>query len=42
LGAADLAPDMTVSAEIKSGSRAIVSSLLSPILRYGHDSLRER
>jgi hypothetical protein len=31
-----------VTAEIESGSRTIISDLLSPILKYGHDSLRER
>jgi hemolysin D len=38
----DLAPGMAVTVEIKTGSRHIVSYLLSPLLRYGHESLRER
>jgi hemolysin D len=38
----DLAPGMAVTAEIKSGSRTIISYLLSPVLKYGHDSMRER
>jgi hemolysin D len=38
----DLAPGMAVTAEIKTGSRSISSYLFSPLLRYAHDSLRER
>jgi hemolysin D len=38
----NLMPGMAVSAEIKTGSRRVISYLLSPLLRYGHDSLRER
>ncbi len=37
-----LAPGMAVTAEIKTGSRHIISYLLSPLLRYGHEALRER
>ncbi|MBV8776342.1 MAG: HlyD family type I secretion periplasmic adaptor subunit [Alphaproteobacteria bacterium] len=37
-----LAPGMAVTVEIKTGSRRIISYLLSPLLRYGHESLRER
>jgi hemolysin D len=33
---------MAVTAEIKTGSRSILNYLLSPLLRYRHDSLRER
>jgi hemolysin D len=33
---------MAVTAEIKTGSRTVLSYLLSPILRHGHESLRER
>jgi hemolysin D len=39
---ANLGPGMAVTAEIKTGSRTVLSYLLSPIMRYGHDSLRER
>jgi hemolysin D len=39
---AELSPGMAVTVEIKTGSRRIISYLLSPLLRYGHDSLRER
>lgn len=38
----DLAPGMAVTTEIKIGSRAIVSYLLSPLMRYARDDLRER
>ncbi len=37
-----LGPGMAVTAEIKTGSRHIISYLLSPLLRYGHEALRER
>jgi hemolysin D len=39
---ANLSPGMAVTAEIKTGSRAVLSYLLSPLLRYKHDSMRER
>ncbi len=39
---ANLSPGMAVTAEIKTGSRAVISYLLSPLLRYTHDSLHER
>jgi hemolysin D len=38
----ELSPGMAVTVEIKTGSRRVISYLLSPLLRYGHDSLRER
>lgn len=38
----DLTPGMAVTVEIKTGTRRIISYLLSPLLRYGHESLRER
>lgn len=37
-----LSPGMAVIAEIKTGSRRIISYLLSPLARYRHDVLRER
>jgi hemolysin D len=37
-----LAPGMAVTAEIKTGSRTILSYLLSPMLRFKQESLRER
>ncbi len=37
-----LSPGMAVTVEIKTGSRRVISYLLSPLLRYGHESLRER
>jgi hemolysin D len=38
----NLSPGMAVMAEIRTGSRTIISYLLSPLLRYKHESLRER
>jgi hemolysin D len=38
----DLSPGMAVTVEIKTGSRRIISYLLSPLVRYQHESLRER
>jgi hemolysin D len=37
-----LSPGMAVTVEIKTGSRTINSYLLSPLIRYKHESLRER
>jgi hemolysin D len=37
-----LSPGMAVTAEIRTGSRRIISYLLSPLARYRHDILRER
>jgi hemolysin D len=33
---------MAVTVEIKTGSRRIIEYLLSPLLRYKYESLRER
>ena len=38
----NLAPGMAITAEIKTGSRTIISYLLSPLLRYRQDALTER
>ena len=38
----NLTPAMAVTVEIKTGSRTVISYLLSPIMRYQHESLRER
>jgi hemolysin D len=38
----NLAPGMAVTAEIKTGSRSIISYLMSPLMRYRQDALRER
>ena len=38
----NLSPGMAVTVELKTGSRSIISYLLSPLMRYKHDSLRER
>jgi hemolysin D len=37
-----LSPGMAVTVEIKTGSRKILSYLLSPLLRYQQETLRER
>jgi len=37
-----LSPGMAVTVEVKTGSRRILSYLLSPLLRYRQESLRER
>jgi hemolysin D len=37
-----LAPGMAVTVEIKTGTRRIISYLFSPLLRYKHETLRER
>jgi hemolysin D len=37
-----LTPGMAVTVEIKTGSRTVMGYLLSPLIKYGHDSLRER
>ena len=33
---------MAVTVEISTGSRTVLSYLLSPLSKYAHDSLRER
>ncbi|MGA2289662.1 HlyD family type I secretion periplasmic adaptor subunit [Bradyrhizobium sp.] len=38
----NLSAGMAVTVEIKTGSRAVISYLLSPLLRYKQESLRER
>ena len=38
----DLSPGMAVTVEIRTGTRRIISYLLSPLMRYREDSLRER
>ena len=38
----NLTPGMAVTVEIKTGSRTVLGYLLSPLAKYGHDSLRER
>lgn len=39
---APIAPGMTGSVEIKTGSRRLIEYLLSPLLQHGRESLRER
>jgi hemolysin D len=38
----DVEPGMAVTVEIKTGRRRIIEYLLSPLMRYKHESLRER
>ncbi len=38
----NLSPGMAVTVEIKTGSRRIISYLLSPLLKYKQEVLRER
>ena len=38
----NLTPGMAVTVEIRTGRRRIISYLLSPLLKYGHESLHER
>jgi hemolysin D len=38
----NLSPGMAVTAEIKTGSRRIIGYLLSPLMKYKQESLRER
>jgi hemolysin D len=38
----NLSPGMAVTAEIKTGSRRIIGYLLSPLIKYKQESLRER
>ena len=38
----NLSPGMAVTVEIKTGWRRVISYLLSPLLRYKQESLRER
>jgi hemolysin D len=37
-----LGPGMAVTAEIKTGSRKIISYLLSPLIKYQQEALRDR
>jgi len=41
-GTVNLGPGMTVIVEIKTGSRRIISYLLSPLMKYRQEVLRER
>ena len=38
----NLSPGMAVTVEIKTGSRTVINYLLSPLLKYKQESLRER
>jgi hemolysin D len=41
-GVSEIGPGMSVTAEIKTGQRSIISYVLSPLSRYAHESARER
>jgi hemolysin D len=41
-GTTALEPGMAVTAEIKTGQRRVIEYLLSPLLRYRHEAIRER
>jgi hemolysin D len=38
----NLAPGTAVTVEIKTGTRRLIEYVMSPLLRYQHESLRER
>jgi hemolysin D len=38
----NLAPGMAVTIEIKTGTRRLIEYVMSPLLRYRHESMRER
>jgi hemolysin D len=38
----NLTPGMAVTVEIKTGARTVISYLLSPLMRYKQETLRER
>ncbi len=38
----NLSAGMAVTVDIRTGSRAIITYLLSPLTRYNHESVRER
>ena len=37
-----LKPGMSVTAEIKTGKRRVIEYLLSPVMKYLNESMRER
>jgi hemolysin D len=41
-GSTAIEPGMAVTAEIKTGQRRVIEYLLSPLLRYRHEAIRER
>ncbi len=38
----NLVPGMSVSAEVKTGKRYLIEYVLTPLLRYKNESVRER
>jgi hemolysin D len=41
-GVVQLTPGMAVTVEIKTGTRRVIGYLLSPVMKYRHESLQER
>jgi hemolysin D len=41
-GVVQLTPGMAVTVEIKTGTRHVIGYLLSPVMKYRHESLQER
>ena len=41
-GKVSLIPGMAVTAEVKTGTRKLIEYFLSPLIRYGQESVRER
>jgi hemolysin D len=39
---ANISPGMAVTVEVKTGTRSVIAYLLSPLMRYAHDSMHER
>lgn len=37
-----ITPGMAVTAEIKTGKRSVISYLLSPVMKYAHEGMKER
>jgi hemolysin D len=37
-----ITPGMAVTAEIKTGQRSVISYLLSPVMKYAHEGMKER
>lgn len=38
----NLSPGMSVTVEVKTGRRRLIEFFLSPLLKYGQESIRER
>jgi hemolysin D len=38
----NLGPGMSVTVEVKTGTRRVIEYILSPVLKYGQEAARER